>query len=779
MGQTETVLQRLNYGVIFKEEADVRLGNEYWLHTFKLPMPKRLMVPMIGDCHKDNDTCLLIGQMLGQINMFRKDTALQLNNTILSIKRLVPEASIRKTRTKRALLSFVGQLSRTIFGTATVDDVEMLARHINKLTQKSFDITKALQQHGAHMSSYIAIANKRMDNLMQGIEENEQAISYVHSQIQRTFRNLEATFAHMNSLLLTQIEHSNHLNHELEELKLGILDLVMGKLSPLLIPSSVMQNTIHHIQKVIDAKYTGFHLSFESVQQIYDACPFLFTRNGSNIYITLKVPLSFHKRPMKLFRIISLPVPINTTSLHATHLPDLPQYFAISADEQFYTTMSQTELSTCTGKTSLSCNFNRALEPVTSDSCTLALFQGNKVSIHSKCDFRFIHNSIKPSIVEITPSSVLVYRTPIMSMECGKTQKMITGCDFCIMQLPCLCSLTSTRLFLHPRLTTCHHTNNITTLHPVNLILLQTFFDERTTEHLLADTTFPNPVNVSVPQFKLYEHKMDDILADDTKNHLSLKKMAEKAKQDEVIFKSLTEPLLEGMIPIPTSWPDLNGILILVALGIGIAFGILGLWAFRKIRKLSTAVLVLQKLQKAHGLPTHPSFIYSQVTDSVESVNSNIFDIELEWNHVTFVFNLIILLCLVIIIVKLVRKRNTENPYICLEISTAEQCLLLPIMKMPLCPSQCQIHVPHSITNMFICGSWYAPILSVSWPEFYISSSLTDKTMVVPESFPIPITTAWKLKTLLRKPFSVYLHATHNGLLMPVQGTLQATVSIS
>ena len=41
------VIQRINYGVIFKEEPKIVLANEYWLHTFKIPLPKHFMVPKI------------------------------------------------------------------------------------------------------------------------------------------------------------------------------------------------------------------------------------------------------------------------------------------------------------------------------------------------------------------------------------------------------------------------------------------------------------------------------------------------------------------------------------------------------------------------------------------------------------------------------------------------------------------------------------------------------------------------------------------------------------
>jgi len=49
--------------------------------------------------------------------------------------------SRKRGRSKRAILSFVGQLSKTIFGTATMDDVNILTDQINALTTKTIKLS--------------------------------------------------------------------------------------------------------------------------------------------------------------------------------------------------------------------------------------------------------------------------------------------------------------------------------------------------------------------------------------------------------------------------------------------------------------------------------------------------------------------------------------------------------------------------------------------------------------------------------------------------------------
>ena len=378
-----------------------------------------------------------------------------------------------------------------------------------------------------------------MDNLMARIHQNVMAIDYIQSKVETVTNNLRTLFSHMNTRLITHLEHSNRLNNEIEEMKFGLLDLVKGKLSPLLIQPKLIAATLHDIQRLLNQKYPGFHLACKTVQEIYKSVKFLYTRNNSNIYITIRFPLSYQQHPLTVYRIISVPVPINETSEHGTHLINLPKFLMVSHDSEFYATLSQEDISSCTGRNPSFCTLNKALTPATTPSCEYGLFANNKVTVNAHCDFRFVHNQINPKVMELNPNTILLYRTPVLSLDCGNEQKMVSGCDYCIMKSPCMCSVTTSQFYLQPRLTACQNTtNNIIKLHPLNLALLQQFFKPSVIKHINADTAFLRPVNISTPAFKIYKHKMNNILADDVKSHLSLKRMADRAKNDETIFKT-------------------------------------------------------------------------------------------------------------------------------------------------------------------------------------------------------------------------------------------------
>ena len=49
---------------------------------------------------------------------------------------MIPETTENKGFSKRALLPFVGDFSKSIFGIATENDIRVLAGHINALTRQ-------------------------------------------------------------------------------------------------------------------------------------------------------------------------------------------------------------------------------------------------------------------------------------------------------------------------------------------------------------------------------------------------------------------------------------------------------------------------------------------------------------------------------------------------------------------------------------------------------------------------------------------------------------------
>ena len=69
------------------------------------------------------------------------------------------------------------------------------------------------------------------------------------------------------------------------------------------------------------------------------------------------------------------------------------------------------------------CNFNIPLTPIAVPDCTMALFANNVKQVHKLCDFRFVPHLLKPNIVELSPTSVLLYNIKNLALDCPKEKK--------------------------------------------------------------------------------------------------------------------------------------------------------------------------------------------------------------------------------------------------------------------------------------------------------------------------------------------------------------------
>lgn len=763
-GKKATELQRLNYGVVFKQKDHLQLATESWIHTFEISLPEGINLVNIFGCSQNKKTCDLVYELLGEINQIRQDTEIRINNTLSTIIRLIPEKQlIVKSRRKRALLSFIGDLSKSIFGTATTKDVEMLARHINSLNKISRNVIKSVEQHENDLSSFMKATDERITNIVKGLEENHLAIEHIQTQLYESFHSLETSFSIMSVFIAKQIEKSRQLESIFNELLEGIYDLVEGKMSPHLVSTETMLSTLKGIQEILHEKFPGFHLVYKDPALIYQYVSTIFARKGSKLYVSVKFPISPFSRPLLLFEILSFPVPVNETSDHATQLMQLPKYFAISQDSKHYTSLKSHELNSCTFNKMIECRFNKILTPVSQKSCVFSLFSDEKSLIKQNCNFRFLLNHISTDVVLLTKSSILVYNLDVLEFDCKNEKKKVAGCNFCVIHVPCECSVTTTHTFLPARLTDCHEETS-EKLHPVNLALLQQFFNDSTLNDIGSNTLFQNPLATDVPNFKIYNHSMNQILADDNQAHLNLEKMANSAKNNSLIFQSLTESLLYGDISLNNGISAKDVILYTTASTAGISVMAIILMAC-KLRRviIMMSVLQAQKVQAS----TVPPLIYKTLQPTPEPLVYILDQIQLE--------HILIVLCTVVIILLLLVVANTCNykrnkTQLVVEITNGNLTVQVPLKHLSLCPTYWKVRVPHSIDLITVQGMMN-PIIRFDWDSFDVTNKLTNQKIQIECLYRVTPWVGRKLRKIMKNTYCTYFLIQHNNMIMPLQNT--------
>ncbi|KAJ8315285.1 hypothetical protein KUTeg_007435, partial [Tegillarca granosa] len=465
-------VQRTNYGIVFQHQGQIHLGQENWIHTYEIRLPKKVQVPVFHQCPIQR-SCYVINSLLNEINVLKTEVATSINETVSSIRHLIQQTEIlnydsnSSSRSRRGLLDFIGKISRSLFGTATVDDVRNLARHMNTMIKHENKLAHAMTHHEQQLSSFMLNTDERFENLMLAVN---------------------------NTLIVKQINSSTIVNRQLESLKTAIHELVQGKISPYLISPKIISKTIYQIQSLLDNKFKGF--------KVLNEC----------------------------FKII---------------------------------------------------------------------------------------------ITELTTSSIMLYRTKMLTLSCPSGQQIVKGCAFCVVQLPCMCSASTDTQLLPARMGACENkTDQITILHPVNLALLQHFFSSETYGSIMGDTTFSKPIDITIPQFKIFNHVFSKVVAQDQQSHLSLKRMAKAAAKDQTIFSTLSDSLLDGQITINSTWPSLSELLTIISCAISVIATATCLLLFCKLKKLTAIVLMLQKSSSSYSMPLDssvPSFHYKNLLTTTES----------------------------------------------------------------------------------------------------------------------------------------------------------------
>ncbi|CAC5416211.1 unnamed protein product [Mytilus coruscus] len=164
------------------------------------------------------------------------------HRTLMEIFDMVPETDLNPQKRKsRALLPFIGSLSKSFFGTATMDDVNLLANHINKLVKKDRQMSHALEQHGSHISSFMKVVNHIFDKLKEGMQLNHELVN----QLLSSGKNFEILMTNMFMVAFKQISKATEIQVQLVNTLSSIQSLINSKITPHLIPEHVLKKTIN------------------------------------------------------------------------------------------------------------------------------------------------------------------------------------------------------------------------------------------------------------------------------------------------------------------------------------------------------------------------------------------------------------------------------------------------------------------------------------------------------------------------------------------------------
>ena len=764
---------RINYGIIFEKESQIYFSAEHWTHTyvFKLERPKDL-IPIWPACinctNTDNMLNTNIRYVFSQLNKLHNETIADIDKTIQNIFKLIPSHEFAANRKRRSVLPIIGKISKGLFGLATVDDVQKIANYVNILKQKQNKAIESFSHEVDILHSFMSATDQRNSNLIKGVKENNRVLNKINRDLQVNFDKLQEKNSMVMSILVDQIQKSSKLSKAFSDLMLGIHSLLQNRLTTNLVPYTTLAQTLTNIQSILSVKRPGFHLLFKDPHFYYKHEHVLFYRHNNEIMVTIKFPIGKLHKPMALQKLYSYHVPVHFTSDHATSILDLPPFIAISHSKDYYTEVNNEVLRKCHHYNKvIFCNFNIALLPASHWKCSFALYNDNREQIQNTCNFRFLPNTISPSLTLLNQTHILIYNISTLTLQCSNGIKVQKGCFFCILMLPCNCSIITDQYYVPERWTGCRHKyNDFSKVHPVNLAVLQEYFNADQLKGITSQSTFPSPLNVSIPQFKLYESNVSQVIANDQRAHMNLKGMIELSKKNKMIFASLADSMfstINGNSDSSSAELILSVVSTVLAF---LAFALL-LFLFRKYRYISLILAAHRLLPESKAYSALPSFHYTMSTENeVTSTYPTLTLSDISDTSNVYLAIFIIIVCIALIIRRIIKSK--VKTVLVLEITDGNRCIQMNVQTLPSNVMSCHFTGTNILTDISLTSGIISS-LTVNWGDLKVINALLKNEIPLNTTIAINPCKAFLLKRMLQNNFSIFIWINHNNVSVPIQ----------
>ena len=294
-------VRRTNIGVMLRDQGVIQTAASTWYHHFVVSLPKLDdLVP--AKCLKRSDAFRSLCEPYEQASKSKiGELLLDMNNQVVqefqqlykTAKQNLPDLPRSSFgRNKRAApLQFIGDLSRTIFGTATVEDLQRVAGKVNAIIERGNSLGEAMVQHEKNFESYMETNNHRVSELRQVVLNNHDEIVEVHNEAMSSI-NDSKEYAYANTDAIRRLNATMNMIMHLREVSESIRSMSRGVFPQHLISDAQLKMAIRNIKKMVRRSDPNFSVLHPDPDYFHKFGSFVaFLSKDSNIWITLKIPV--------------------------------------------------------------------------------------------------------------------------------------------------------------------------------------------------------------------------------------------------------------------------------------------------------------------------------------------------------------------------------------------------------------------------------------------------------------------------------------------------------
>ena len=767
------IVRRPNFGAAFNFQQQITVHSENYVHHIIFDLPDqgqavlkqfRDLTTIWRDISQRSEGPLTFPIVFRKALAYEAKSITHLINTIYDLfpqLELTPSGS----RNTRFTVCWVcGKILQFFEGVAMQEDVDA----VREILQQSADLTQrhfeSIERTLSSMGSFSRITDQKFDALRTIIRLNQNnTMATLESMV-----DMQAATLALINIYIANADQLLELRNALTLLTRKILtfDLLLYKQA-----ERIWEEIGRHVREL-----SIFYPAESSYMSLYNSDLYYF-RVGERLHIGRLIKLSPFQAPLSMFKLETFALDV-TGQNHATILAKQPLFVAWNDLDDTYLTFSERP-TLKDDKFYVMGTEQHVLHQKSDPSCIISLFNDQLEDVTALCPTLLIPNLREPVLKYLGANLLLIRDIESYTITGPKneTWQVRPQCTPCIVKVPCGIRLQAAdiTLFIPSCIPLSNANETQSTSHLANFHVIAPLLNSDLLGRLSSEFAFDEPLNVSLPVFKVFEsdHELDQAFKILETPNIDLMVAINRTLQDAQVFRTRSDVIEYKLQHLGMAWNStfnwssltswiqspfqFSTNLILLLMLVAMAY------LFYKIHILAGAISLLQTgvhavevvqplqrdieqffLPKTTTQATAPRFAYSpQISEQYHPLDA-------------MICVLIIGVWLYIIWSKVQRMRHRHTIQLYVEVVGQSESLKIPVLKLPHDMGMYKFTASSFVDSISISGMW-RPQVNIHWPSLLIQHRFLTKQLTLPRTHTIAIWQARKLARILAADFEILL----------------------
>lgn len=345
-------------------------------------------------------------------------------------------------RAKRAILPFVGQIFKTVIGTATTSDIDEIIKQVSVLRNSQKEVLHILEQGASILNQTtidVATNRKALNKLTEFTQSLEEKFASLTKLVLRdlvTFTNIGNDMDLIFQNLHTTFQN---IRENLRNLELHYSLAKSGILAHSLFPPRIFKKTLVYIQDHLP-KSLALPFKPEETEKFYSIAHVGVSRTNNGFVVHIKIPIVQVKNIFQIYQVFREPIPqkFGNKIFAVSYITDSSKFLAVSEDKSKFITLDNDEVQIYLRDQLPFCPFRKPImNTLESDKCLPALLTQRDSHISQFCEKKvFVNQTDIPTayymgnghwfIITSRPLHVEIF-CKNKSLHLESTKKTLTG----------------------------------------------------------------------------------------------------------------------------------------------------------------------------------------------------------------------------------------------------------------------------------------------------------------------------------------------------------------